>query len=88
MINGVTGAAVPLTLVVNFETLASGVQPGTASPYSVKSATLQNTQIEVISPTDLDFFGKNDASLPGSSVFTLFMLGDASDPIGRLSKDR
>jgi hypothetical protein len=89
MINGVTGAAVPLTLVVNFETLASGVQPGTASPYSVKSATLQDTQIEVTSPNSLTpIFEKNDASLPGSSVFTLFMLGDASAPIGRLSKDR
>jgi hypothetical protein len=89
MINGVTGAAVPLTLVVNFETLASGVQPGTSSPYSVKPATVQSTQIEVTSPNSLTpIFSKNDASLPGSSVFTLFMLGDASAPIGRLSKDR
>jgi hypothetical protein len=89
LVNGVTGAAVPLTLVVNFETLASGVQPGTASSYSVKAATVQNTQIEVTSPNSLTpIFSKNDASLPGSSVFTLFMLGDASAPIGRLSKDR
>ncbi len=89
MINGLTGAAVPLNLVVNFETLASGVQPGTASPYSVKQATVQNTQIEVNSPNSpTPIFSKNDASLPGSSVFTLFMLGDASAPIGRLSKDR
>jgi len=89
MINGVTGAAVPLTLVVNFETLASSVPPGTASPYSVKTATVQDTQIEVTSPNSLTpIFSKNDASLPGSSVFTLFMLGDASAPIGRLSKDR
>ena len=89
LVNGVTGAAVPLTLVVNFETLASGVLPGTASPYSVKTATVQNTQIEVTSPSSLTpIFSKNDASLPGSSVFTLFMLGDAGAPIGRLSKDR
>ena len=88
LVNGLTGAAVPLTMDVNFGNVASNVQPGTASPYSVLPASLQ-TQITVTSPNNLTpIYAPAPFAVPGSAVFTLFMLGDASSPIGVLRKDR
>ena len=90
MINGVTGAAVPLTLAVNFAPVASNVLPGTASAYAVLAASM-TTQLSVTSPSSLTPIYPNPfttVSIPGNAVFTLFMLGDASAPVGVLRKDR
>ena len=52
LINGLTGAAVPLTMDVNFLPVASNVQPGAASAYTVSRASLTAaTQISVTSPS-------------------------------------
>ena len=91
LVNGLTGAAVPLTMDVNFGNVASNVQPGTASPYSVLPASLA-TQISVTSPSSLTPIfpvpAGTTVAIPGGAVFTLFMLGDASAPIGVVRKDR
>jgi hypothetical protein len=91
LINGVTGAAVPLSLDVNFGVVASSIAPGAASSYAVVPAGTAGTltQIEVISPSSPTAInGTTDFPIPGNSVFTLFMLGDASAPIFLLRKDR
>lgn len=88
LVNGLTGAAVPLTMDVNFGNVASNVQPGTASPYSVLPAS-SSTQISVTSPSNLTpIYAPSPFPVPGGAVFTLFMLGDASAPVGVLRKDR
>lgn len=90
LLNGVTGLAVPLTLDVNFAVVASNIAPGAASVYAVVPAgTLGTlTHIDVTSPASLTPIYTQDVPVPGNSVFTLFMLGDASAPIHLLRKDR
>jgi hypothetical protein len=96
LVNGLTGAATPLTLNAAFAVIASNIAPGAASSYAVVGAT---------TPLQLDVFAASSStpiysttstgsgaplSLPGNSVYTLFMLGDASahPPIALLRKDR
>ena len=92
LLNGVTGAAVPLTLEVNFAVVASNVVPGSASSYAVIPAGTAGTltQIDVTSPANLSPICCGLKSIPGNSVFTLFMLGDASasPAVYLLRKDR
>lgn len=90
LLNGVTGAAVPLSLDANFAVVASNVTPGTASGYAVVPAGTAGTltQIDVTSPASLKPIYTTSPPIPGNSVFTLFMLGDASAPIPVLRKDR
>ncbi len=59
LINGLTGAAVPLSMDVNFATVASNVQPGTASAYSVLATTLTRgaDQRHLAEQPDADLFG-------------------------------
>jgi hypothetical protein len=52
LVNGLTGAAVPLTMDVNFGNVASNILPGTASAYSVLGQSAV-TQISVTSPNSL-----------------------------------
>jgi Domain of unknown function (DUF4397) len=91
LLNGLTGAAVPLSLDVNFANIASNVLPGAASSYTVLSAST-TTQLAVISPSSLTPIfpvpPTATVSIPGGAVFTLFMLGDAGAPAGVLRKDR
>jgi hypothetical protein len=91
MVNGLTGAATPLTLNAAFAVIASNVAPGAASSYAIVGATtpLQLDVFATSSPTPI-YSTPTPLSLPGNSVFTLFMLGDASTkpPIALLRKDR
>ncbi len=91
MVNGVTGTPPaplttqpPLTMDVNFAVVASNVAAGTSSTYSVltQSAT---TQLDVYSPLSASpiYTSSNSTTalvIPGGTVFTLFMLGDANAP--------
>ena len=91
LVNGQTGAAQPLSMDVNFIPVATNVQPGAASAYTVLTATpLTATQISVTSPNSPTPIFTTTPSLSGSAVYTLFMLGDASTvpTIGRLRRDR
>ncbi len=91
LVNGLTGAAVPLALDVNFANIANNVAPGTASSYTVITSST-TTALSVTSPSSLTPIYPippgSTVSIPGSAVFTLFMLGDAGTPIGVLRKDR
>ena len=91
LVNGLTGAAVPLTMDVNFGNVASNVLPGAASAYSVLGQSAV-TQISVTSPSSLTPIypvpPNSTVAILGGNVFSLFMLGDAGAPIGVLRKDR
>jgi len=91
LINGLTGAAQPLSMDVNFIPVATSIQPGSASAYTVLQATpLTATQISVISPSSPTPIFTTTPTLQGSAVYTLFMLGDAgASPAGaQLRRDR
>ena len=93
IVNGLTGSNVPaLTLNAAFAVVASNVQPGTASSYGVVASSTA-LQIEVFSTSNVSPIyppssNTTPLSLPGSAVYTLFMLGDAGAPIGVLRRDR
>ena len=94
LLNGLTGTVTPppLTMDVNFAVVASNIQPGTASSYSVIGAST-SSQIDVFSPTSVtpvytSSTSSTPLSLPGSAVYTLFILGDVNAPVHLLRKDR
>ena len=92
LFNGVTGAAPPLSLDAAFAVIASNIAPGTASGYSVVAASTA-LQLDVLSATSLTPVWSSSTlstplSVPGNSVFTLFMLGDAAAPVALLRRDR
>lgn len=88
LVNGLTGAAPPLTLDAAFAVIASNVAAGTASPYAVAAASTA-LRIDVFSPSSLTpLYTDPSLSIPGNAVYTLFMLGDASAPVPLLRKDR
>ena len=92
LVNGITGAATPLTLDAAFAVIASNVAPGTASGYAIVAGSTA-LQIDVFSPGSstpiyTSSGGSTPLSLPGNAVYTLFMLGDAAAPIHLLRRDR
>ena len=87
LINGITGAATPLTLDANFAVIASNVIPGTASAYSVVGSSVY-TRLDVFSPSSpIAIYSESTLNVPGNAVYTLFMLGDAGAPIHLLQRD-
>jgi len=89
LINGLTGAALPLSMDVNFIPVAVNIVPGAASAYTVLQVTpLTATQISVTSPSSPTPIFTTTPSLSGSAVYTLFMFGDVGTPIGQLRRDR
>jgi hypothetical protein len=92
LVNGITGAATPLTLDAAFAVIASNVAPGTASGYAVVASSTA-LQLDVFSPASLtpiysSSTSSTPLSVPGNAVYTLFMLGDAAAPIHLLRRDR
>ena len=88
LLNGLTGAASPLTLDAAFAVIASNVVPGTASPYAVVASSTA-LRVDVFSPASLTPIYSDPAlSVPGNAVYTLFILGDAATPIPLLRRDR
>jgi hypothetical protein len=88
ILNGITGAASPVTLEANFAVLASNVAPGTASAYSVFAAGTTTTQLDVVSSSTQVQLYSSALAIPGNAVYTLFMVGDAAAPTGQLRRDR
>ncbi len=87
LVNGLTGAVTPLTLLANFGVVASNVAQGTASAYSIVGAS-QVTRLDVLSPSSpTPIYSESMLNIPGNAVYTLFMLGDAGTPIHRLERD-
>jgi len=88
LLNGLTGAASPLTLDAAFAVIASNVVPGTASPYAVVVSSTA-LRVDVFAASSLTpIYSDAALSVPGNAVYTLFMLGDAATPIPLLRRDR
>jgi hypothetical protein len=88
LLNGLTGAASPLTLDAAFAVIASNVVPGTASPYAVVVSSTA-LRVDVFAAAGLTpIYSDSALSVPGNAVYTLFMLGDAATPVPLLRRDR
>ena len=88
LIHGVTGAVIGLTLNADFSVLATNIQPAHAS-----TAALLNgdgaMRVEVTSSvSQQSLYLQTDLNIPGSGVYTLFMLGDSAAPLGVLRTAR
>ncbi len=83
----VNGAAGSLTLKVGLVVKASGVGVGAASDYTAADATTTGS-LQVSSSDGLLNYAGNDLTLSANSVYTLFLLGGPSVPVGQLTKDR
>jgi len=88
LINGLTGTATGLTLDADFTPVASNVLPAVASAYGTVAA---DTTMELDVNSTLSaapVFSRTGLNIAGSTVYTLFMLGDSSAPQGVLRRDR
>jgi hypothetical protein len=90
LLNGMSGVGDPLTLLVNFQTGATGVTLGTASaPAQFVSGT--NNEVDVIdTTTSATLLTKTTLTLDPGGVYTMFMAGGGTtSPVnGTLRKDR
>ena len=78
LINGFTGAVSPLTLTADFAPIANNIPGGTASSYGTATASTA-VRLDVTSATSLTpVLSLSTLNIPANSVFSLFMLGDAS----------
>ena len=93
LLNGMSGLADPLTLLVNFETDATGVTLGSASDSTSAQAEFAsgtNNEVDVIdTSTAATLSSQTTVTLNAGSVYTMFMAGGGkSSVIGTLRKDR
>jgi Domain of unknown function (DUF4397) len=88
LISGYAGNAGGLTLAADYSPLASGVQTGTASPYSLITSgnysRIDVTEAGVSKPVYLT----EDFGIAAQSVYSVIVLGTPSAPVGVLRKDR
>jgi hypothetical protein len=89
LLNGMSGLADPLTLLVNFQTGATGVTLGTASAQA-QFASGTNNEVDVIDTnTSATLLTKTTLTLDAGGVYTMFMAGGGNSPVnGTLRKDR
>jgi len=88
LINGITGTVSGLTLEADFSPVASNVLPAVASAYGTVAAN-SSMELDVTSAlSSTPIYSRSDLSIAGSTVYTLFMVGDSSAPQGLLRRDR
>ena len=88
LLNGLTGAATGLILSADFAVLASNVTPGQVSAPALATASTVMRVEATAAVTQQSVYLQPALNLSGGSVYTLFMLGDSSAPVGVLRKDR
>jgi hypothetical protein len=88
LINGLTGTATGLTLEADFAAVASNVLPAVASAYGTVpgNSAMELDVTSALSSTAI--YSRSDLNIAGSSIYTLFMVGDSSTPQGVLRRDR
>jgi hypothetical protein len=89
LLNGMSGLGDPLTLLVNFQTDATGVTLGTASALA-QFASGTNNEVDVIDTnTSATLLTKTTLTLDAGGVYTMFVAGGGSSAVnGTLRKDR
>lgn len=88
LINGLTGTATGLTLEADFSPIASNVLPAVSSAYGSVAAN-SSMEVDVTSAlSSTPIYSRSGLNIAGSSIYTLFMVGDSSAPQGLLRRDR
>jgi hypothetical protein len=89
LVHGVNKLNGSTTMTVDYSAIATDVPFGNAStPASVLAGTTTH-QLEVSSPVYSGaLYLATDISLQAAHVYTVFMLGDTSAPLGVLRRDR
>ena len=88
LLNAVNDFSGGLTLTVDYSDVASGVTSGSASAaQKVSSGTGINVAVAA-SGSSSTLWSNADDSLASGSVYTIFMLGDGTAPVGFQKKDR
>ena len=89
MLNGMSGLGDPLTLLVNFQTGATGVTLGTASAQAQFTSGTDNEVDVIDTNTSATLLTKTSLTLDAGGVYTMFMAGGGKTPAnGTLRKDR
>jgi hypothetical protein len=90
LLNGMSGSGDPLTLLVNFQTAATGVTLGTASTPPAQFTSGTNNEVDVIdTTTSATLLTKTTLTLDPGGVYTMFMAGGGTTAAnGTLRKDR
>ena len=82
------GAGDPVSLNVNYTPVASAIALSQASP-SVEVTAGTNTEIDTVdATTSTTLFTNTTATLNGSGVYSLFMFGSGTAPVGALRINR
>lgn len=89
LVNAMSASGDPISLSVDFEPVATDVALGNASSYDT---SVVSTSTGTVTATDYStsatLYSQTSATLDSGAVYTMFMFGSASSPIGELSKDR
>jgi hypothetical protein len=98
LINAMSGSGDPLSLTVNFMPVASGVPLGSdlpsgaasgTSPYDTEVvATTTGTVTVTDYTTSQTLYSLTSAALGSGNVYSMFMFGSTSAPVGVFSQDR
>ncbi|MGC8517691.1 MAG: DUF4397 domain-containing protein [Steroidobacteraceae bacterium] len=98
LVNAMSGSGDPLSLAVNFMPVASGVPLGSdlpsgassgTSPYDTEVvATTTGTVTVTDYTTSQTLYSQTAAPLGSGNVYSMFMFGSTSAPVGVLSQDR
>jgi hypothetical protein len=93
LLNGMSGLADALSMLVNFQTVATGVTVGTASDSTSSQAQFASgtdNEVDVLDTnTSATLLTKTTLTLDAGGVYTMFMAGGGSSPVnGTLRKDR
>jgi hypothetical protein len=83
--NGLSGSTSPISLSVDFVPIASNVAPGAAALGTVLNTPLTSTTIAV---TGAASYSASNVTVNTGAVYSVFMMGSASNPIGQLYRDR
>jgi hypothetical protein len=88
LVHGVSGLASPITLTADFNAVAVDVAPnGASTPVSITANS--SAEIEVTSPgVTGSLYLKNDFNMQAGKVYTIFMIGDTTTPVGVPRQDR
>jgi hypothetical protein len=89
LLNGMSGLGDALTLLVNFQTGATGVTLGTASAQAQFTSGTDNEVDVIDTNTSATLLTKTTLTLDAGGVYTMFMAGGGNSPVnGTLRKDR
>jgi hypothetical protein len=87
-VHGVSNLPETLAMSVDFGPVAVGVARGTASAYAEVSRNATASLRVTVAGVSAPVFSIDDQPLVAGAVYTVFVVGSASAPMGILRKDR